>query len=131
VKRVAPALAASDALPHLTIRTIDGSTFAYSTIWQQRNLVLVALPDEDAARTYAESLQPHTPGFDARNTVLVVTRDPVRGLPAPGVVVADRWGEIVHVVTPSAASELPPAAALVEWLDFLEQRCPECEGEAR
>jgi hypothetical protein len=44
----------------------------------------------------------------------------------PGLVVADRWGEIVHV-----AREVPRVADVLDWLDHLEQRCPECEGEAR
>jgi len=131
VTPTAGAFAPGDVLPHFTVRTIEGATFAYSTIWQLRNLVLVALTDEDAARAYADSLHPHTLEFASRNAVLVVTRDPVRGLPAPAVVVADRWGEIIHVATPSAVSDLPSATALLGWLDFLEQRCPECEGEAR
>ena len=131
MKRAGGAFVVGDVLPHFTVRTVDGATFAYSTIWQQRNLVLVALLDENATRAYAESLQPHTGDVEARNGVVVVTRDPVKALPTPGVVVADRWGEIVHVATPSAVSELPSAAVVLEWLDFLEQRCPECEGEAR
>jgi hypothetical protein len=44
------------------------------------------------------------------------------------VLFADRWGEVVHV---EATAELPAATALLEWLDYVERRCPECEGEAR
>jgi hypothetical protein len=49
----------------------------------------------------------------------------------PGVVVADRWGEIVHVATTSQVDILTSPEDLLDWLDYLEKRCPECEGEAK
>jgi hypothetical protein len=45
--------------------------------------------------------------------------------------VADRWGEIAYVAAAPHVTELPTASELIEWLDYVERRCPECEGEAR
>jgi hypothetical protein len=67
----------------------------------------------------------------ARRSVFVVTCEPVAGLSAPSVLVADKWGEIVHLTTARRLEDLPSAAQLLEWLDYLEQRCPECEGETK
>lgn len=131
MESAAPRLVAGDLLHHFKVRTTEGETFAYSSIWQARNLVLAALPDVDAGRAYADALHSHATAFEARNAVLVTTTESVNALPAPGVVVADRWGEAVHVVTASAVDALPTIESLVEWLDYLEQRCPECEGESR
>ena len=43
-----------DLLPHFTVTTLHGDEFSYATIWQRRNLVLVALPvtDSESARSY-------------------------------------------------------------------------------
>jgi hypothetical protein len=50
----------------------------------------------------------------------------VTGVPRPGALVADRWGEVVHV-----EDGWPTVSSLLEWLDYVAHRCPECEGEAR
>ena len=118
------------AVPHIDVRTIDGQAFDYATIWQRKNLVLVALPASSADAAYATELLARAREFHTRNTALVVTRVPVSGLPPPAVLIADRWGEIVHVAA-SDASSLPGAGDLLEWIDYLERRCPECEGEAK
>jgi hypothetical protein len=55
-----------------------------------------------------------------------MTRDPVPGGPMPGVLIADRWGEVAHI-----ERGLPAVSTLMEWLDDLVNHCPECEGEAR
>jgi hypothetical protein len=119
-----------DQIPHVELRTTSGEPFSYRTIWQGRNLVLVALPPvaDDAIATELRALAAE---FEAANAVCVVTRDPVPGLPAPAALVADAWGEIVHVRAVRDAAELPTARALLEWVDYLGQRCPECEGEAK
>ena len=70
-------------------------------------------------------------GLSDDETEWIVTRDPVEGLPCPGIVVADRWGEIAHVVHSSQVEDLPPADELIEWVRYLQYRCPECEGEAK
>jgi hypothetical protein len=37
-----------DLIPHINVTTVDGGRFAYSDIWQRKNLVLVSLPHEEA-----------------------------------------------------------------------------------
>jgi hypothetical protein len=65
------------------------------------------------------------------DTEWIVTRDAVEGLPCPGVVVADQWGEIAHVVRSLQVEDLPAPDELIEWVRYLQYRCPECEGEAK
>lgn len=122
-----------DMAPHVEVRTAGGELFSYAAIWQRRNLVLVTLPAAPsiAGDDYARGLAAMSDAFRARIAECVVTRDDVAGLPAPGVLVADRWGEIVYVTVGSDVRDLPTPQALLEWLDHLETRCPECEGEAR
>ena len=119
-----------DTVPHVQVRTVAGDTFSYSTIWQQRQLLLVALPDGDFD-TYVRELTSRHADFDSLESTCVITRDPVPGLPAPGVLIADRWGEIVHTETARAVADLPVAPQLLEWLAYVRIRCPECEGETR
>ena len=120
-----------DAVPHFEVRTLGGDVFAYSTIWQQKNLVLITLSPDAFDRCHVSELSSLTSEFNDRECVCVITRDSVAGLPAPGVLVADRWGEIVHVAAASDIADLPTPAELLEWVEYLEIRCPECEGEAK
>jgi hypothetical protein len=50
---------------------------------------------------------------------------------SPGVLLADRWGEIVHLTAASESARSPAPGELIEWLEYIQNRCPECEGEAR
>jgi hypothetical protein len=95
--------------------------------------VLITLPDVQcgAGAVYIAQLIVQSSAFTDQNSACVVTRDRVPGIPSPSVVVADRWGEIVHVATASDVAGLPPAQELVDWVSYLQTRCPECEGEAR
>jgi hypothetical protein len=122
-----------DSVPHFKVKTVGGELFAYSTIWQRRNLVLVALPagESECREGYVEQLAARRSDFNARDADCVITSDPVPGIERPGVVVADRWGEIAHVATASGAHDLTSPEELLEWLDYLAQRCPECEGEVK
>jgi hypothetical protein len=115
-----------DLVPHFDVRTISGDAFSYRSIWQRNNLVLLVLDDETAAGSYAAEISAHTRAFEDRESLCVMTRDQVPGVPVPGVLIADRWGEIAHI-----DRGVPVVSALLEWLDHLEHRCPECEGEAR
>ena len=119
----ATALRRRDQVPRDDVTTIDGGTFSYRSIWQQKNLVLVALSETSGAADYVAALAACAERFRGLNAACVITRDPVPGLPAPGVVVADRWGEIVHVVNAASVAELPEAADLVDWLEFIGRRC--------
>jgi peroxiredoxin len=119
-----------DQVPRFRVTTIDGRAVDYSTIWQQWNLVLVALSSEggERARSYARQLSSHE--FEP-DTECVVTEDPVEGLPGPGVLVADRWGEIVHATTSANIEDLPSVEEILDWVEYLRKQCPECEGEAK
>ena len=120
-----------DAVPHFQVRAVDGRLTRYVSIWQHRNLALVVLPETAGEGEYADALTARAADFESLNTALVVTRDHLPGIPAPAAIVADKWGEIVHVVAAERVADLPSAEDLLAWLDYVEMRCPECEGEAR
>ena len=111
------------------MRNLDGDAVAYSAVWQHRNLIFAAVPagaafeEDDPPRHRTSSF-----GFD---TDCVITHDIVDGLPYPGVVVADRWGKIVHLASAADEARLPDVGELQEWVDYVQRRCPECEGEAK
>jgi hypothetical protein len=119
----APALQRGDSVPHIEVSTLGSGVFTYREIWQHKNLVLVALPEAPADEAYSSELARHAADFHDVNSVCVVTRDRIPGLAAPGVLVADRWGEIVHVAVAPEVSGLPAAPDLIEWLHFVRRRC--------
>lgn len=121
-----------DLVPHFKVKTVDGDLFDYSTIWQRKNLLLVRLlhaPDDNGA--YVPDLRARAAELRALETESVITRDDVPGLPAPGLLIADRWGEIVHITSAAESVQSPTFEELLGWLEHLQNRCPECEGEAR
>ena len=119
-------------LPHFEVTDLAGEHVHYSSLWQRKNLVLVTLPDAAApSRDYAERLKALARGMNGDDTKWIVTEDRVAGVPCPSVVVAARWGEVAHLAHPTAVEGLPTPEELVEWVRYLEYRCPECEGEAR
>ena len=117
-------------IPHFEATALDGRPIRYRDLWQRRNLVLVlAAPDQrDAAMKYASTVQSRYGEFEQAETTVVVTTDPVPGLPTPSVTIADRWGEIVHVETPAATepSRFPDVEELLAWIQFVRIQCPEC-----
>jgi hypothetical protein len=122
-----------DAVPHFEVRTLEGELFRYSSIWQRKNLLLLTLPalDSDPARSYVAELSAGLRNPADRDLEYVVTLDAIAGVPHPGVLVADKWGEIVYAVGKSDVADLPSLQELLEWVDYLNAQCPECEGEAR
>jgi hypothetical protein len=112
-----------DQAPRGDVTTVNGDTFSYRAIWQQKNLVLVALPEPAGESRLASELAARSADFHDLNSVCVVTRDRVQGLPAPAVLVAVRWGEVVHVAAAARVEELPAAADVLEWLDYIQRRC--------
>lgn len=126
----AKTLQRGDQVPHFEITTLAGDVFNYTTIWQRKNLVLVTLP-EAVDSNYASSLADRCRDFQQHDGACVITRDRVPGVPSPGALVADRWGEIVQIAAAPVVSGLPAVSELLEWLDYVERRCPECEGEAK
>jgi hypothetical protein len=122
-----------DSIPHFEVKRFGGERFGYSTIWQRRNLVLLAIPaaESEAPGAYISLLMALRSEFSAKEAECVVTGDRVPGIQSPAVVVADRWGEIVHVATAAQVDDLTSPEELLDWVDYLERRCPECEGEAK
>jgi hypothetical protein len=121
-----------DLLPHFTVTDLYGSRVDYSSIWQRKNLVLIMLPDSGpSSHSYAEQLMARARDSQKDDTAWLVTCDRIARLPSPGAIVADRWGELMHVAQAPDVAHLPVADALVEWVEYVQHRCPECEGEAR
>jgi peroxiredoxin len=121
-----------DQVPHFEVRDRGGRVVSYSTIWQRRNLVLIVLSDidTDSTRRYLSEFADVTAAV-GEHTTCIVTSDSVSDLPAPAVVVADKWGEVIHICIASDVSELSPPTELLDWINYVETKCPECEGEAR
>jgi hypothetical protein len=121
-----------DLVPHFDVVTRDGARATYSKIWQRLNLLLVALPaGEPGADDYASRLAARWPELTANDTACVITSDDVDRLPAPAVLIADRWGEVFFAATVARAAHLPDPEELVAWLRYVQNQCPECEGESR
>jgi hypothetical protein len=121
-----------DRVPHFTVNAADGALVRYEDLWQHDGLLLVSLPAGDAqTRAYAERLDRCRADVAAHDTQYVLTHEAVSGVPHPGVLIADRWGEIYAVFDGTSASDLPAADEIVEWLRYIHYECPECQGEAR
>jgi hypothetical protein len=122
-----------DRVRHFEVDDVDGTRVQYAAIWQRQHLLLVSLrdaatPDAKAFRAALADRAADIAAYDAR---LVVTTDPIDDVPRPGVVVADRWGEIAFTAGAASVADLPPVDELVEWVRFVQCACPECEGEVR
>lgn len=122
-----------DRVPHFDVATLDGGRARYTDVWQRKNLLLVSVSEVESSESsgYVARLAAGVPELTAHDTALVVTTEHIDGAPRPGVVVADRWGEIHFVAHKPAVGELPDADELIGWLRYVQQQCPECEGEAR
>lgn len=122
-------------LPHFAVTTVDGSRVDYSQIWQRRNLVLVCLPAEETTtgllQSYLAELADRVRELAGDDTECVATSENVAGVPSPGVVVADRWGEVYFVAGGASVQDLPSHDEVLEWLRYVQHECPECQGEAR
>jgi len=120
-----------DLLPHFSVTDLAGQRVDYASIWQRKNLVLVMLSDAGrSSHAYAEQLMAQARGSKQGDIAWLVTGDHIAGLPSPVAIVADRWGELMLVAVRLQRSQLPAPEELVEWVDFVRHRCPECEGEA-
>ncbi len=123
-----------DAVPHFEVTAIDGSRVAYRTIWQQRNLLLVSLHTGEGKAPVRPplvgELHASQEQLGALATAVVITDGAVEGVPSPGVVIADRWGEI-YLSCGGSPAGWPDVGELLEWLSYIQRECPECEGERR
>jgi hypothetical protein len=126
-------LQTGDLVSHFTVTNLNGDRFAYSDIWQRKNLVLVSLPHAESAASakYVAQIVAQMSELTSDDTVCVITRDGVSGVTSPGVVIADQWGEIHHVCCGTRIDDLPSPYDLVEWLRYVRNQCPECQGEAQ
>jgi hypothetical protein len=122
-----------DLVPHFNVTTLQGRTVAYTAIWQRRNLVLITFPasESESYRTYVSQFAAEMPAFSVHETECVITRDTVAEIGCPAVVIADRWGEIVHVTTGLDVADLPRLSEVLEWVAYLQNQCPECQGETK
>ncbi len=120
-----------DQVPHFKVRTVGGEEFSYSTIWQRKNLLLVFLRPVESGGKYVSGLRSRTAGFEALETECVITREDVPGVRAPGALIADRWGEIIYITAVAESARSPAPEDLLGWLEYVQNRCPECEGEVK
>jgi hypothetical protein len=120
-------------VPHFSVTTIDGRRSSYAELWQRKNLLLIAIPDAESTEraAWVSGLSAHTAELTAHDTECVITSDQIDDVPCPGLVIADRWGEVVFVAEARTVADLPDVDAIIDWLRHVQGRCPECEGEAR
>jgi hypothetical protein len=132
MQRTPPLVRAGQQVPHFRVEALDHTQVAYSEICQRKNLVLVLLPEDgsQAEDRYVAQLEGLMAEVTPRDSACVISRTSVPGLPRPGIVVADRWGEI-HFGTGGRLEDLPAPAEIVEWLRFVQVQCPECQGETK
>ena len=132
-RRAGASVRRRDAMPMFTVtNAVDGARIHYGDIWQRKNLVLVITQENDStAAGYAATIIAAAPRLASADTVVIVTHDTVAGIHSPAVVVADRWGEIYSVTNTSRAADLPPPDEIIEWVNYVQNECPECQGETR
>ncbi|MGE3177836.1 MAG: hypothetical protein AB7O32_10215, partial [Vicinamibacterales bacterium] len=106
-------------VPDFDVRTVQGREFRYSTIWQRKNLLLVLLPPSGGDGDYVAELDGRAEAFQQLDAECVITRGHIPGLHPPAVLLADRWGEVVHV---APAPEPVRAEVLLEWLEYIQHR---------
>ena len=126
-------LAPGDHVPHFEVTSIEGRPVTYAGIWQRRSLAVVVLPAgcADPVAGGVSELLGHRGEFERHQAELVVTCDPISGLMAPAAAIADRWGEIAYAVETTHAADLPRPSELLAWIEHVQNRCPECEGESK
>jgi hypothetical protein len=120
-------LRAGDFLPSFTSETLDGRQMPDTQLWQRRNVVLLVAPREAIATqsSYMSSLDRRVSELKPSDTSLVISHQPIAGVAMPSIVIADRWGEIVHLAHFPSGS-WPSIDDIVEWVEFIRAQCPEC-----
>ena len=120
-----------DHVPRFECVTIDDIRVNYADLWQKKNLALLCLAEDTSAeaQSYIQELREALPALAAHDAVVVVTTNPIDGMPLPGCAVADRWGQMQWVTAAQRIAELPSPREIAAWLRFVEIQCPECDGE--
>lgn len=120
-----------DHVPRFECVTIDDIRVNYADLWQKKNLALLCLSEDASAeaQSYIQQLREALPALAVHDAVVVVTTNPIDGMPLPGCAVADRWGQMQWVQSADRIAELPSPREIAAWLQFVEIQCPECEGE--
>ena len=117
-----------DLLKPFPSRTIGGAEVRYEQLWQHRNIVLFVVPAPlpPAATAYLDVLDSRLTAL-APDTSLVLSHHIIDGAPLGSLVIADRWGEVVHSAAIGLDSEIwPTIDDVVEWVQFVRMKCPEC-----
>lgn len=112
-----------DKVAHFVVRARGGATVDYRTIWQTQQLLLICLDDSPASAvltSIAIELARRHAEINTAQSQLVVTYDEVPGAPRPGVLVADRWGDIYASIDDASATS---ADDLIDWLRFMQRKC--------
>ena len=122
-----------DLLPLFEVATVEGTRVRYADLWQRKNVVIVTLPTRltETATNYARELSRRSADFDVHCAGCIVTTDAIAGLPCTSVVIADRWGEVHYASTAADVTGLPTPEEVLDTLDYIQRKCPECEGEYR
>jgi hypothetical protein len=117
-------------VPHFDVTTLNGQRVRYQDIWQRRNLVLLVVSPHTrtAAVQYASQLDTRRQEFEDAEATVVITSDAVPAVSPGRAVIADRWGEVLHIEGPPRddISEFPSIDELISWVQFARLQCPEC-----
>jgi hypothetical protein len=114
-------------VPHFSVRTTDGVPTDYRDIWQRRNLLLLSVADSresrDVLEAYTTALSGRARDLALYETTVILTHDRIDGLPSPGVLIADRWGEVYFVYTPASVASMPAVDDLVDGIKVIAYKC--------
>ncbi len=130
-------LGEGDELSDFEARTLGGGVVTYRhDAWQRKMVAAVRFrePESAPARAYRARLGDRERELTAHDTLLLVVGPHDRGadaFPAPGLVIADRWGGVRFVAHPADDEGLPAVGEVIDWLRFVQVECPECQGESR
>jgi hypothetical protein len=122
-------LHAGDLITHFESTTLDGRGVPYDQLWQHRNVVLFVLSSDliAAASPYLSALEGRLAELKPADTSLVVSANVVADLPQRSVAISDRWGEVVYVEQLTAdQKQWPGLDDILEWVEFIRIKCPEC-----
>jgi hypothetical protein len=92
-------------------------------------VVLLLVPPGATGRAggYLDALRARIAQLRPDDVTLVATEDAGSRLPPSTLLICDRWGEIEHVAPLSDdVQRWPDIDEIVEWLEFIRSKCPEC-----